>query len=86
MPYSLQNRNVLITGGSRGLGALVAEKFAAEGSHLAINYVANAERAELTARKIERQFGGKVVVIQGVRSLATDFGYVHVVHVMGWDG
>ncbi|MCJ1415779.1 hypothetical protein MMC32_002112 [Xylographa parallela] len=90
MPYSLQNRNVLITGGSRGLGALVAEKFAAEGSHVAINYVANAERAELTARKIARQFGGKVVVIQGdmgvladceqvVREASTELGGLDVI-------
>ncbi|MCJ1404134.1 hypothetical protein MMC11_007359 [Xylographa trunciseda] len=72
MPYSLKNRNVLVTGGSRGLGALVAEKFAAEGSHVAINYVANEERAEQTARKIEREFGGKVVVIQGDMGVLAD--------------
>ncbi|MCJ1389257.1 hypothetical protein MMC18_002113 [Xylographa bjoerkii] len=65
MPYALKGRNVLVTGGSRGLGALVAAKFAAEGCHLAINYVANAARAEQTAQKIGREFGGKVAVVQG---------------------
>ncbi|KAK2769656.1 hypothetical protein FQN53_005966 [Emmonsiellopsis sp. PD_33] len=64
MPYSLKGRNVLITGGSRGLGALVAEKFAAEGSHIAINYVSNEARARETAEKLEKQFGAKVTVIQ----------------------
>ncbi|KKA21502.1 Short chain dehydrogenase [Rasamsonia emersonii CBS 393.64] len=65
MPYELKGRNVLVTGGSRGLGALVAEKFAAEGSNIAINYVSNADRAKETAAKIESQYKVKVVVIQG---------------------
>jgi NAD(P)-dependent dehydrogenase (short-subunit alcohol dehydrogenase family) len=51
----------------RGLGALVAEKFAAEGCHVAINYVANHERARDTARKINQAFKTKAVIIQGVR-------------------
>ncbi|MCJ1293933.1 hypothetical protein MMC34_005490 [Xylographa carneopallida] len=105
MPYALQNRNVLITGGSRypppslpsypsplplptpppppppppltflppsGLGALTALKFAAEGSRLAINYVANAERAAATAREIERLHGGKVVIVQGDMGVRAD--------------
>lgn len=37
----------------RGLGALIAEKFATEGCHIAINYVSNLERARETAVKIE---------------------------------
>ncbi|MCJ1255606.1 hypothetical protein MMC24_003423 [Lignoscripta atroalba] len=66
MPYALKGRNVLVTGGSRGLGALVAQKFAAEGcSGVAINYVANLERAKQTAEKIEKEYKAKTVVIQG---------------------
>jgi NAD(P)-dependent dehydrogenase (short-subunit alcohol dehydrogenase family) len=65
MPYSLKGRNVLVTGGSRGLGALVAEKFAAEGSNVAINYVANADRAKQVSEKIEGQHNVKTVIIQG---------------------
>jgi len=56
---------VLITGGTRGLGALVAEKFAAEGCSIAINYVSNVERAKETAEKLEKEYGVKVVVVQG---------------------
>ncbi|MCJ1243477.1 hypothetical protein MMC30_000674 [Trapelia coarctata] len=65
MPYSLKGRNVLVTGGSRGLGALIAEKFAAEGCSVAINYVSNLERAKQTAEKIEKEYGAKTVVVQG---------------------
>lgn len=53
----------------RGLGALIAEKFAAEGCNLAINYVSNLERAKQTAEKIEREYSAKTVIIQGVGSI-----------------
>lgn len=53
---------------NRGLGALVAERFAAEGSNVAINYVASADRAKETAEKIEKEYGVKTVVLQGVSS------------------
>lgn len=63
MPYSLKGRNVLVTGGSRGLGALVCEKFAAEGANIAINYNASKDRAEELAKKVESH-GVKAVCIQ----------------------
>lgn len=50
----------------RGLGALVAEKFAAEGCNIAINYVENLDRAKHTAQKLEKEFKAKTVIIQGV--------------------
>ena len=50
----------------RGLGALIAEKFAAEGCNVAINYVANSERAKETAEKIEKAYQSETTVIQGV--------------------
>lgn len=63
MPYSLKGRNVLVTGGSRGLGALVCEKFAAEGANIAINYMSSKDRAEELAKKVESH-GVKAVCIQ----------------------
>ena len=54
----------------RGLGALVAEKFAAEGSNVVINYVANTERANQIAEKFKKDYKVKTVVIQGVGCIA----------------
>ena len=51
---------------SRGLGALIAEKFAAENCNLAINYIASQDRAEQVAEKIERVYKTKPILIQGV--------------------
>ncbi|KIW91377.1 uncharacterized protein Z519_08273 [Cladophialophora bantiana CBS 173.52] len=68
MPYSLKGRNILVTGGSRqvlnqGLGALICEKFAAEGSNIVVNYVSSKDRADQVAEKCEG-LGVKAVVIQ----------------------
>jgi NAD(P)-dependent dehydrogenase (short-subunit alcohol dehydrogenase family) len=52
----------------RGLGAVVAEKFAAEGSNIAINYFSNDDRAKKTAARIEKDYGVKTIIIQGVRN------------------
>lgn len=49
----------------RGLGALVCEKFAAEGSNVAINYHSNKEAAEQVAKKVE-SYGVKATIIQAV--------------------
>ncbi|MCJ1225143.1 hypothetical protein MMC12_001792 [Toensbergia leucococca] len=68
MPYALKGRNVLVTAASRGLGALVAEKFAAEGCNVAINYVSNLSRAKQTAEKLETTYKAKTVVDMGVKA------------------
>jgi hypothetical protein len=44
----------------------VAERFAAEGSNVAINYVASADRAQEVSDKIVKEYGVKTAVIQGV--------------------
>ncbi|KAL4881460.1 hypothetical protein BJY04DRAFT_58593 [Aspergillus karnatakaensis] len=69
MPYSLKNRNVLVTAGSRGLGAVVAQKFAAEGCNVAINYFSSKEAAEKIALDIQTQHNVKAITIQGDASI-----------------
>ncbi|KAI3546807.1 hypothetical protein CSPX01_04049 [Colletotrichum filicis] len=64
MPYTLSNRRVLVTGGSRGLGARICQKFAREGAHVMVNYVSNENRARQVVDKVQ-SFGVKAFMVQG---------------------
>jgi glucose 1-dehydrogenase len=44
----LKGKNVLVTGGTSGIGQAIAVRFAREQSNVAINYVSNADDAEKT--------------------------------------
>ncbi|EAW11182.1 SDR family NAD(P)-dependent oxidoreductase [Aspergillus clavatus NRRL 1] len=72
MSYSLKGRNALITGGSRGLGAVVAQKYAAEGCNIAINYVSSKDAAEKLASELQTQYNVKAITIQGDASRRED--------------
>lgn len=67
MPYSLQGRRVLVTAGSRGLGAMIVEKFARDGAHVVVNFVSNEGHARAVATKAE-SYGVQAFVVQGVCS------------------
>lgn len=54
----LQNKNVLITGASSGIGEAVAIRFAQEGANVAINYNSGQDRAEAVLRKAEQASRG----------------------------
>lgn len=63
MSSNLQGKNVLITGGSRGIGAAIAKRMASDGANLAITYTKGAEAAALVVKEIERM-GAKAIAIQ----------------------
>lgn len=65
MSISLRNKNVLVTGGSRGLGAATVERFAAEGCNVVINYLSAVEQADALAGKLKNIWGVKVITLQG---------------------
>lgn len=51
----------------------MAEKFAAEGCNVAINYNANQERANQVARKAEKEHKVKSLIVQGVSGTLLPF-------------
>lgn len=69
--YNLTGRRVLITGGSRGLGAAIAKAFAAEGCQLALTYLNAKDKAEEVADGIKTSTGRQVEILQGVSMTAS---------------
>ncbi len=64
---------LLVTGGSRGIGAAVARLAARKNYRVAINYVSNAEAADTVVREIVSA-GGKAIAIRGDVGSAADIG------------
>jgi len=67
----LKGKNVLVTGGTSGIGQAIAVRFAEYGANVAINYLRQPEEAKDTEEKVNacvkqvRQLGVRDVLVQG---------------------
>lgn len=64
MAQTLAGKNVLITGGARGIGRAIARKLATSGCNIAINYYNSHAEAEALCEEI-RALGSTAIAIQG---------------------
>jgi 3-oxoacyl-[acyl-carrier protein] reductase len=59
----LENKKAIITGASKGIGAAIAKRLAAEGASVIVNYSSDKAGADRTVAEITK-LGGKAVAVQ----------------------
>lgn len=85
----LKNKVAIITGGSRGIGKAIAEKFAENGADIAIIYAGNSQAAENVCSECIEHFGIKAkayccdvsdfeLTKQTVSQIKSDFSAIHI--------
>ena len=84
----MDKRTVIVTGGSRGIGASISKRFAKDGYNIVINYVNNDERANKLKDELENKYKAEVLLVKADVSNENDvkwlidetinkFGYIN---------
>ena len=58
------SKNVLVTGGTRGIGEAISKEFAKKGYDTIVNYVNNNQKAQNLKQELEKEYNIKVLPIQ----------------------
>jgi 3-oxoacyl-[acyl-carrier protein] reductase len=70
MAQDLKGRVALVTGGSRGLGAAIADALAERGADVAISYVSSASKAQAVVERLQAK-GVRAIAIQAEQADVT---------------
>jgi 3-oxoacyl-[acyl-carrier protein] reductase len=81
----LSGKVAVVTGASRGIGTGIAERLAAQGARVIVNYRTSAQGAETTVERI-RQAGGEAATIQADVSQSADAQRLIKEAISTWGG